>query len=570
MHDGILDDFFKYLPEKERVEFKVFPHFYEMELFKTKQELTEMLYKLKDELHPQILFTTGRVGTLNDLNWLTKNKKYFFNSKEKKKLSRRDTYRMYMFRLGQFSSRISGMLFGEFADEPYESELVYTIASDTFRKMGLHSYVRTDEDDKKRVYVDLSKLGLGMHAYRFVPWTSGLDVSVGKVMKEYYLDRDLHVEMGLKPVVFRLLSSAVTTPAHEVIHHISSMYNRDAYSHAMTKIFDESFKDIPNIFNLSRDRGTLLGTIDKRIKNKGFDIRGKDLSDPFIFWDIVKKHGVKIAEACNVPLSKLYEASFNYLSRTLPFRFLEEGVASYLSIENASIEKPPSEFSGLDNSLKNLVEFGAKLEKLNYLERKIYFYTGEKKLPDYCISERQLYPVSYLYVAYRVNEEKPTKIRWYFDLIKNNFLRRGIPIPTYQRTIERKRREDLNPRLVQQRRLEALIQEMNRNIDETRRRLNEVDNLLREYRSQLNRLEESRPSFDFPEISYRPHRRPLRRRNERSLSAEIDRFFSNRRVRSTISREMRENYVFRTIIFTVAGVAISYGISQLLRKYLLD
>ena len=72
----ILDNFFEYLPEKAKEEFKVFPHFYEMELHETKKDLAEMLDDLKDKLHPQILSTSGRDGTLNDLNWLKKKKKY--------------------------------------------------------------------------------------------------------------------------------------------------------------------------------------------------------------------------------------------------------------------------------------------------------------------------------------------------------------------------------------------------------------------------------------------------------------------------------------------------------------
>jgi hypothetical protein len=577
--EEILDDFFKYLPEKERVEFKVFPHFYEMELNKTRQELTDMLYKLKDELHPQISNTTGHDGVLNDLDWLVKNTKYF-NNFEKKKEDERGNHRMYMARLDQLSTRLSGTLFGEFADEPYQNDLTYTIASDTFRKIGLHSYTRTDNDNnQKNLYVDLSKLGLGMHAYTFVPWTSGLDISVGKPIREYYLDKDLHVEMGLKPIIFRLLSSAVTIPVHEIIHHISSMYNRDAYSQSFTKIFNESFKEIPNIFSLSHDKGTLFGSIDKKLENKGFDIRGKDLSDPFIFWDIVKKHGIKISDAADIPLNKLYEGSFNYLSRTLPFRILEEGVASYLSIENASIEKPPSEFSGLDNSLKNLVKFGAKLEKLNYLERKIDFFIGKNELADYYIPERQIYPVSYLYISYQAGEQNPTSAKWYFDLIKNNFLKRNVSIPIYQRTIETKKREDLNPMLAYQRRIESRLQQIENNTNLQLQRISnenkrnweqvntKIDDCTQELRDRLNRSENSSSRFDFPDVHYRPHRSVLggrSRNNELSLSTEIERAIGH----PSIRREIRNDDLIKSLVYAVTIGVIGYTASQVLRRYL--
>jgi len=572
MPDDILTEFFKYLPEKDREEFKFFPQQYEIELNKTKDDLINSLYKLKKELHPQFLFTVGHSGTLNDIDWLIKNKKYFDGDYKEKSRRERNDHVLFLSRLGQLSNNLSGMLFGQFADEPYESELVYTIAADTFKKMGLHSYTRIDKDQERRkLYVDLSSIDLGYHAYRFVPWTSEIDKSVGKPLREYYLENELNVEMGLKPVVFRFISSGVTTPVHEIIHHISSLYNKDAYNIAVTKTFNESFKDVSDLLSLAHDRGSLFGGIDKKIrkkiKEKELDIRGKDLTDPFVFWEIVKRHGPDLAGATEILLDKLYESSSSYLSGSIPFRLMEEGVASYLAINNASINRAPSEFKGLDNSIKNMVSIGAKLEKFRYLQRRIDFYTNDKKLADYYIPELQIYPVSYLYIAYQADRQKPVNTRWYFDLIKKNFLKRNIKIPSHPRVIEKKRKEDLNPRLAQQQKIETMMQQMNQNIVSYRQRLDEIDNLLNEYRNQLNRLESSHSDPSFSDIPYRPHRRPLGSRRP-SLSNEIDMLFNNRRVSSTISRQVRNNDTVRTIMYAVAGGIIILTLNQAIRHYL--
>jgi len=389
-------------------------------------------------------------------------------------------------------------------------------------------------------------------------------------LREYYLENELRVEMGLKPTVFRSISTGVTTPAHEIIHYMSSIHNNDAYTSSVIQSFNQSFKEMPNVFSLTQDRGILFGVIDSKfrdkINSKGFDIRGKDLNDPFIFWEIIKKHGVEIADATDVPLNKLYDASFNYLSKYIPFRLLEEGVASYLSINNASIDRTPKELSGLDKSLKSLVNLGSKLRKLEYFERAIDFYTGNKQLADYYIPELQLYPLSYLYVAYQVDNQKPNNAKWYFDLLRQNYQKRNLSMPSFPRHVERKTREEAYPHLAQQQRIQALIEQTNQNIQNYTRRLDEIDRLLSEYRNQLNQLQEhssSSPGFDYNYSdlgqisSYEPRRtRP---------TTELDRLLNNHRVRSSVRRYINNNEVLSTLSVVALGAVAGYTISRVLR-----
>lgn len=541
----VMKEVFNFLPENKE-ELKILPYFYQIELNQTKNELIQMLYKLKEELHPQFLFSSGNTGTLNDLNWLIENKENFKSDKE-------SAYAEFRFRLDNLSNAFSEILFGEFADQPFDSELTYQIALSTFKKMGIRSYFK---DEDKRLQLDLSQLKNGLVSYKFVPWSSGVDKSLGKVLDEYYLEDELRVDVGLKPSVFRLLSTGITTPVHETIHHISTLYTSGAYSSATIQAFKNSFKDLP-IFKIIEDHGALFGSIDNKLRDemnkKGFDVRGKDLTDPFVFWEIIKRHGVAISEISDVPLNKLYEASYSYLSSYLPFRLLEEGVACYLSIKNADIEKAPKEFAGLDNSLKNLVRFGAKLRKLEYLERAIGFYTGEKELANYYIPELQIYPLSYLYVAKKTETEKPKDARWYFDLLKNNYTKRSIT-PT-SRFIKRKKIEEVSPHLAQQKRIESLITEMNQNIQNYRQRLDEVDRLLNEYKNQLNHLQSSR---DYPSISYQ---------TRRSVSRDSS-LLDNRRIRNEILHRINENELLRNVMYAAAGVVISYSLARILSKYI--
>lgn len=533
---------------ENKEELKILPYFHQIELNQTKNELIEMLHKLKEELHPQFLFSTGQAGTANDINWLIKNKENFKSDKE-------NSYAEFRYRLNNLSNTFSEILFGEFADQPFDNELTYQIASSTFKKMGIRSYFK---DEGKRLLLDLTQLGNGLVSYKFVPWSPGIEKNLGKVLDEYYLENELRVDIGLKPSVFRLLSTAIIIPVHETIHHISTLYTSGAYSSAIAQSFNNSFKDIP-IFKIIQDHGMLFGSVDNKLRDgmnkKGFDVRGKDLTDPFVFWEIVKRKGVAISETSDIPLNKLYDASFSYLSSYLPFRLLEEGVAGYLSISNADIEKAPKEFSGLDNSLKSLVSFGAKLRKLEYLERAIDFYTGQKKFADYTIPELQLYPLAYLYISRKAEIEKPKDIKWCFDLVKNNYEKRSI-IPT-PRFIKRKKIEEISPKLAQQKRIEALIAEMNQNIQNYRQRLDEVDRLLNEYKNQLNQLQSSR---DYP-ISYQPS-------SSSRTSNRLNNLLNNRRVRNEISHHMNDNELLRNVMYVAAGVVISYGVAQILNKYL--
>ncbi|MDI6798983.1 MAG: hypothetical protein QMD12_03270 [Candidatus Aenigmarchaeota archaeon] len=540
-----MKEIFNFLRENEE-ELKLVPHFYQIELNQTRKELIEMLYKLKEGLHPQFLFSTGRAGTLNDIKWLIKNEENFKSTKE-------SDYAEFRYRLNHLSNSLSEMLFGEFADQPFENELVYQIASSTFRKMGIRSYFK---DEEKRLLLDLTQFKNGMVSYKFVPWSSGIEKSLGKVLDEYYLENELRVDIGLKPLVFRSLSTGITTPVHETIHHISTLYTSGAYSTAIAQAFKDSFKDI-SIFKLIQDHSMLFGSIDNKLRDEmnkmGFDIRGKDLTDPFVFWEIVKRHGIPISDICDIPLNKLYEASYSYLSSYLPFRVLEEGVACYLAIKNADIERAPKEFAGLENSLKSLVSFGSKLRKLEYLERAIGFYTGEKELADYYIPELQLYPLSYLYIARKAEIEKPKDVRWYFDLIKNGYVKRAIA--PAQRFIKRKKIEEVSPNLAHQRKIESLIAEMNQNIQNYRQRLDEVDRLLNEYRNQLNQLQSLR---NYPSVSYQPYRR------ENELSSLLN----SRRVRSEISPRMDDSELLRNVMYVAAGAIVSYSLARILNQYL--
>ena len=200
----VLKDFMEYLPSKEKEEFKVFPNFYEIELNRTRRNLVKSLYELEERLHPQFLFTFGRAGTLNEVKWLIKNKNNFEKNGEK---GQNSSYLAYRHRLRSLGNTFSRLLFGEFSDEPYEGPLVYNIVASAFKRMGVESYVINEEE--RRVYLDLSSLGLGVHAYKFVPWSSGINKELGKVLSEYYMEDELFVDIGLKICVFGSISTDI-------------------------------------------------------------------------------------------------------------------------------------------------------------------------------------------------------------------------------------------------------------------------------------------------------------------------------------------------------------------------
>lgn len=254
-------------------EFKILPNLYQVELKETKEELIESLYNLKEKLHPQLLFSEGQRGTLNDINWLIEHKDDF------KKAENKEAYARFRYRLQELSNSFAEMLFGEFADQPFESELVYSITSSTFKRMGIGSHVKNENE--RELELDLSVLGKGKVDYKFVLWEDKIEKRSGKILDEYYLDDKLKVEIGLKPSVFRFLSTGVTTPTHEIVHHVCELYTSGAYASAISKSFNESFKDI-KLFRLFQDKGILFGSIDNRIKDKlkSFDLREKDLTDP--------------------------------------------------------------------------------------------------------------------------------------------------------------------------------------------------------------------------------------------------------------------------------------------------
>ena len=535
-----LREILNFLPQ-EKEELKALPYVYQSVLSETRKELIKSLYELKEKLHPEFLFTTGERGSMNDINWLLEHKDEF---KEKK-----ENYLECIYRLRNLSTGFAEMLFGEFADQPFDSELVYQISASTFRKMGLRSYVKFGEE--KFLQVDLTPLGKGIVTYKFVPWTSGIEKSVGKVLDEYYLENEHRVEIGLKPSVFRSLSSGITTPVHEIIHHISNLYNSEALSSAVLKSFNSAFKEIPS-FQLLQDRGMLFGSVDNKLreelKKNNIDLRGKDVLNPFILWEIVKRHGIKISEISKIPLHKLYDATYRYLSTYLPFRLLEEGIASYLPIKNASIEEIPKDLKGLNNSLTSLVKFGARLRKLEYFERGIEFYTGENQLGNYYQTELQLYPLAYLYIDSQVNLKKPQNIKWYFDLVRENYLKRGIRISS-SRYIKRKRIEEVSPRVARERRIQAMINQMKQNIQEYKQKLDEVDTLLKEYKRQLDDAQ----SFRFSSFSH--------------PTPNLHNVLDNPRIRNAISKEMRNNELFRNVMYVAAGAIIIYGLTTALDRY---
>ncbi|MEM5790774.1 MAG: hypothetical protein QXP77_01875 [Candidatus Aenigmatarchaeota archaeon] len=438
--------------------FKILSSIYEIEINKTKDELIESLYKISENLHPKFLFTTGSFGTLNDLNWLIKHKEDF------KKF---DKNAEFMDRLQKLSENFSEIIFGEYFNEAFEGEVLYLISSSSFKRMGVNSSVKN-----KELELDLP---VGKVDYRFVPWTSGIEKEVGKVLDEYYLDDNLKVEIGLKPSIFRYISN-VTIPIHEVIHHISSLYNPGAYESAIYKSFKESF-DEPK-FNLSLHNGILFGSIDenlkRKLKEKRIDISGRDILDPFIFWEIVKRYGNQISSISGIPIQKLENSSLNYLSKILPFRILEEGLACYFSIENADIENPPLKFSGLENSLREIVKFGSKLKKLEYLERGISFYTKEKIFLPYLIPELQLYPFSYIYCS---ENFKGKNLKDCLDILRKNYMKNNIQF--HPRSIRRKE--------IEREKIDVLIEEINSTLKDYRKRIGEIDNILNEYKNKIKR-----------------------------------------------------------------------------------
>lgn len=437
--------------------FRILSNIYEVELNKTKEELINSLYKLSETLHPKLLFTTGSSGTLNDINWLIKHKEDF---------KKQDKYNRFRYRLQVLSEKFSEILFGEYLSGAFENELIYLISSSSFKKMGINSSV-----NNKELELDFQ----GKINYKFVPLTYGIEKEAGKVLDEYYLGDKLNVKIGLKPSAFRSISS-VTIPTHEIIHHLSSLYNPGAYESALYKAFKESFDELN--FRLSLDRGMLFGSVSENLRKKlneiGIDLSGKDLLDPFVFWEIVKRHGNKISSASEIPLQKLEESSLNYISKSLPFRILEEGLACCLSIENTDIEKPPQNFSGLESSLKEIVNFGSKLKKLEYLEAGISFYTEEKIFSPYLIPELQVYPLSYLSCS---EIFRGKKLKDCLDILKNYYVENKIQFSP--KNIRRKEKEKSDP----------LIEEINSTLNEYRKRIEELDKVLNEYR-RLTRRED--------------------------------------------------------------------------------
>jgi hypothetical protein len=532
----------KFLSNEE--ELKILQYLYRVELNKTREELIEVLQKL-EKLHPQFLFSDGRAGTVDEIEWLIKNKNKFEPSKQ--------DYREFRYRLQQLSNIFAEMLFGEFADQPFDSELVYQISASAFKKMGFRSYVKAEEE--KILRVDLTPLGKSIVDYKLIPLISSAERNLGKVLDEYYLENELRVDVGIKPSAFRSLSTGVTTPVHEIIHHISSLYNPNAYVSAVIKSFNH-FKDIP-VFKIAQDRGIIFGLIDNKVRDemnkKGFDIRGKDATDPFVLWEVVKRHGLSISEISGIPLNRLYNASFNYLSNYLSFRLLEEGIACYLSVNNADIEEVPKDFAGLENSLKSLIQFGAKLRKLEYLERAIDFYTGEKPFANYYLAELQLYPLAYTYVASRVNLEKPKDVRWYFDLVRRNYLKRNIPIAA-SKPIKRKKIEEVSPQLARERKIQTMINQINQNIQEYRKRLDEIDKLLKDYKNQLDNVQ----SLKFDSSS-----------SARAYT-NLNKVLDSPRIRNILSREMDNNELLRNTMYVVGGIIVAYGLTKVLDKYLLQ
>jgi len=499
--DGVLKEFASYLPEKLRKDFKSLTNIYKIELESTKRDVIDSLYKLSEELHPQFLYTTGSEGTLNELEWLIKNKDRFtgvsrngspentsglgFSELDLSDLGVGDEsdvhasapnnnipnnnifYSEYASHLDSLSRQFSELLFGEYVSEFFDSELPYYIAASAFNKMDFDSHVAEGDEGDRRVEIDLSKFGLDLYAYRFVPWTSPLEKTSGKPLSEGWESSEnperssrkrYCVDMGLKPGVFGSLSTAVTTPVHEIIHHISSHYTANAYAVAKEKAFSGAFKDLKRFFNVSKEENVLFGSVDeevdKKIKEKGIELRGKDLLDPFILWDIARKHGNDIdeiianAESQPLKTDKLAQPStsfqnavYKYMSSYLPPRLLEEGVAVNLSLNNAGLDEAlmPAKFKGLERSVKSIVDFGVSLSKLHCLANNITFYTGEKMFSSYYLPELQLYPVAYLHVANLAEaantskeqkgqiQREETDAKWYFDLIKGFYGEKKLP-----------------------------------------------------------------------------------------------------------------------------------------------
>ena len=469
--DGLFKEFARYLPKEDRADLRSLDTMYNIELAATKKDLVDDLYALRSHLHPQLLYTTGDDGTMNDIDWLIERKDRFLRppafesgrpTSEASNISTPDSispedqdmnpnsdknfHRAYTDRLDRLSSTFANTLFGYYVNDLYNAELPYNITSSAFNKMGLGTSLFEDEEGDRRVGIDLSKIGLELFAYKFVPWTDSLEKSLGRPLNEGVVkatsasraaadavgkatDR-YYVDMGLKPNVFSSISTAVTTPIHEIVHSISSHYTSRAYSNSIEKVFNSSFKDFKKHFSVTKDRGMLFGQIDEDVSNqlseRGIELRGKDLIDPFVMWEVVKRNGQQIADIIEQPADKFQKATYDYLSSYLPFRMVEEGIAINIALKNAGIDEVPSKLKGLEKSVKNIVKFGVDLERLKYLTRGVGFYTGENMMAGYYLPELQLYPVSYLYISNLADKHEEMDPQWYFQMASNIYRKKNL------------------------------------------------------------------------------------------------------------------------------------------------
>lgn len=457
--DGLFKEFAKYLPKEDREDLKSLSNMYEIEMAAVKKSLIDDLYTLRAELHPQLLYTTGDDGTLNEIDWLLEHKERVLKPPAKSDKSNNslintpdsilpvnqaeanpnsDTHFLtaYSNHINRLSNTFANMLFGYYMNDLFEAELPYNITSSAFKNMGFGTSVFEDEEGGKRVGIDLSDIGLELFAYKFVPWTDPLEKSLGKSLNEGIVKGTngsadkYYVDMGLKPEVFSFISTAVTTPIHEIVHNISSHYTSRAYSTSIEKVFKNSFKDFKKYFSVTRDHGVLFGNIDedlsKQLSEKGIELRGKDLIDPFVLWEITKRHGQQIADIIDQPVDKFQNAAYDYLSNYLPFRIVEDGIAINLTLNNAGIDEIPAKLKGLDKSVKNLIKFGVDLERFQYLTRGVDFYTGEKMMASYYLPELQLYPVSYLYIADLASKQNNMGAKSYFQMASNVYRQKNL------------------------------------------------------------------------------------------------------------------------------------------------
>ncbi len=426
---------------------------FESELTKTKKELIESLYSLKENLHPDFLFTDGKTGTLKDLNWLLENRRSFFEKNYD-----------FNYRLKRFSSKLSEILFGELLEDCFSNELLHSITSSTLRKSGIKSFSEKDE-----VLVNFLDERI---SYKFSPY-SGLEKEGGKILDEYYSNEKLVVEVGIRPLAFRSIS-VITLPSHEILHHLSNLYTKNSFSSAIAKSFEESFSSL-NIFKISSDRGIVFGFVSedasKKLRERGIDLRGKDLLNPFVLSEIFSRHGEKICSALKISSLELNGAMASYLKKYLPFRVLEEGLACYLSVENACIDEIPPKFSGMENSLREIVKFGSLMKKFEYLENGIDFYGG-KTFSPYYIPEAQLYPLSYLYFSKKFGNKNAL---YYFEILKKYYSEKNVE--GMGRIVRRKEEKD------------DVIRELRSTLNEYKKRIEEMDKLLDDCKRRIRREE---------------------------------------------------------------------------------